>query len=694
MTVAPEPDSLEPSDRPFRNNNVSSPGRLPSQWTPGSDYKQHEQEGSHGLVSKDSNGSSNQASREHRLDPPPPNDVSASATAAEATWDFQPWPLVSTPNPSPEAPGKHSRARDKPSSGGESSHFQASLTDRWPQRSPIQTSHEQEVTSFSLFAQSFDTLSATEHFPSSSPPSQRKIHSPTVEDVKHQPPRRIDFVNRESEVGDISPIKLEEHRQKTPVQKYRHHNYDRHRSSSSRPDYPPPALPARQSAEYTPAVQYGYRGDISWRTEYAANGYSTTASNPFFVLRNAHQAFETCSYKLSALLDHDICHVNLSQHHSTFRRYHDASTSSPDNEDVKIAQRRVASAIHAFGGYIQSNEKRSTQSSSIFRDRKTPAKEFYDYHFHQRYMMMGNRISWDLEENPPILDESTEDRNGRNAKMGPYHGNVESDEDGTFQNSMNDMGSPQSNGSVVPLDSQQKMRYRCKLCGQLKQNHNCPYQQSLQRSIAVMVLPVVNAFTANEPGILTKPLSEMNNFVMYDCDNQPASSDHFHHVTPEAKARTVHQSPESAVSVHSRNDPSPNRGQKRGYSQVDAATPPSSGTPGVVAKTLTLRPEHYRAVTPRHKDKTLESGDYQYPHVPLTFHERKRLSDTLFSLSREIPGITAQVGSLLRMARETDDWDLAVSEVLTQIVVALYCGEGDHRLDGLQQYLLGIGISS
>lgn len=130
MTVAPEPDSLEPSDRPFRNNNVSSPGRLPSQWTPGSDYKQHEQEGSHGLVSKDSNGSSNQASREHRLDPPPPNDVSASATAAEATWDFQPWPLVSTPNPSPEAPGKHSRARDKPSSGGESSHFQASLTDR------------------------------------------------------------------------------------------------------------------------------------------------------------------------------------------------------------------------------------------------------------------------------------------------------------------------------------------------------------------------------------------------------------------------------------------------------------------------------------------------------------------------------------------------------------------------------------
>jgi hypothetical protein len=54
--------------------------------------------------------------------------------------------------------------------------------------------------------------------------------------------------------------------------------------------------------------------------------------------------------------------------------------------------------------------------------------------------------------------------------------------------------------------------------------------------------------------------------------------------------------------------------------------------------------------------------------------------------------MTADVSSLLRTARETNKWDLAVSKVLTQIVVALYCGEGDHRLDGLQQYLLGIGI--
>jgi hypothetical protein len=79
--------------------------------------------------------------------------------------------------------------------------------------------------------------------------------------------------------------------------------------------------------------------------------------------------------------------------------------------------------------------------------------------------------------------------------------------------------------------------------------------------------------------------------------------------------------------------------------------------------------------------------------MPLTFTERKRLSDTLFFLSKEIPALTRDAAEILRAAREKDEWDLALAEVLTQVVVGLYCGEGDHRLDGLQQYLLGIGIS-
>ena len=115
-----------------------------------------------------------------------------------------------------------------------------------------------------------------------------------------------------------------------------------------------------------------------------------------------------------------------------------------------------------------------------------------------------------------------------------------------------------------------------------------------------------------------------------------------------------------------------------------------------------LRPEHYRAVTPqtsqaekKEKDAptTTSTTAYQYPAMPLTFAERKRLSDTLFFLSKEIPSMTADCAAALREARKNNDWDLAVAELLTQVVVGLYCGEGDVRLDGLQRYLLALGIS-
>ena len=143
------------------------------------------------------------------------------------------------------------------------------------------------------------------------------------------------------------------------------------------------------------------------------------------------------------------------------------------------------------------------------------------------------------------------------------------------------------------------------------------------------------------------------------------------------------------------------------------------------APSVTLRPEHYRAVTPFRGEepgsatststsgsggggdtsasaatavgggssKNSTAGSYQYPAVPLTFGERKRLSDTLFYLSKEIPNMTADVAAVLRRARERDDWDQAVAELLTQVVVGLYCGEGDSQLDGLQQYLLSLGVS-
>lgn len=432
------------------------------------------------------------------------------------------------------------------------------------------------------------------------------------------PPRKIEL----AATNDISPIKLED---------------------------------PKSSHRYSPANRPDTHKDTS---TYNASGYSTTASNPFYVLRSVAKAFDRCSYKLPCLYDGEICPVNLSTY-GTVHRYQESVIVG--EKDLELARRRVDSAVHAFGGDTQ-------RSQSIFRTRSS-AKEFYDNCFHRRYFVAGNHISWELESHPPVAL------------------NVENGQQFQAPHGVEEGGGIRFSSSAIQMDSNhQKMRYRCKLCGQLKQNHNCPYQQSLQRSIAIMVYPAVNAYTASEPGVLTKPLSEMNNFVSYDdaSEHHMSPLGRITHITPETKPRLLYHSPESSLSTHSY--PSPRRGRKR--SPPDVATPPSAcRRPYFVSKTLALRPEHYRAVTTRQQD------EYQYPHVPLSFQERKRLSDTLFFLSKEIPTMTAHIAPLLRLARENDDWDLAVAQILTQVVVALYCAEGDTSLEGLQRYLLTIGIS-
>ena len=108
-------------------------------------------------------------------------------------------------------------------------------------------------------------------------------------------------------------------------------------------------------------------------------------------------------------------------------------------------------------------------------------------------------------------------------------------------------------------------------------------------------------------------------------------------------------------------------------------------------QSFVLNREFYRAITPRTKSR--EYNEYNFPHVSLTFQERKRLSDTLFFLSKEMPNMAVHVANLLRISREKDEWDLSVAELLTQVVVALFCNEKDHRLDGLRDYLIRLGVA-
>ena len=126
-----------------------------------------------------------------------------------------------------------------------------------------------------------------------------------------------------------------------------------------------------------------------------------------------------------------------------------------DPKDLKLAQRRVESAICALGGYVkdvreQPEESPSTSPSSssgkppisgpssIFRRRmdygyqshksksnttntiRTSTKNRNNYYrklFHQRYFVGEHGISWAVEENPPVFVSADEDDSGPNRNI-------------------------------------------------------------------------------------------------------------------------------------------------------------------------------------------------------------------------------------------------------------------------------------
>jgi hypothetical protein len=326
-------------------------------------------------------------------------------------------------------------------------------------------------------------------------------------------------------------------------------------------------------------------------------------------------------------------------------------------------------------------------------------------------------------------------------------------------------------------------KYRCKRCGQPKQNHDCPHQPFLQRSIGVMVYPAANSYTAAEPGTIARPLTQMNNFVSYDSDqnshknNNNNNNNDFHHqqkhhqnipvteITPGAFHRctttvvpmshhhhssatvtpsglTQPSTSSSANHYHNHHNDSPqselsyggvhpppsddatddddvplriilssssSSGQKRSHASMDTSTSTTRPSSFPLVASLSLRPEHYRAVTSQRSDTHPTTSStpnsrccFTYPNIPLTFSARQRLADTLFCLAQDVhPTMTRDCAAVLRVARACscqDDgccgcWDQAVAELLTQVVIGLYGTPGDLRLEGLQRYLLALGIS-
>ena len=101
--------------------------------------------------------------------------------------------------------------------------------------------------------------------------------------------------------------------------------------------------------------------------------------------------------------------------------------------------------------------------------------------------------------------------------------------------------------------------------------------------------------------------------------------------------------------------------------------------------------EQFRSISAPKDNSKL--GTFTYPSLPLTYTQRKRLSDSLFAMSKEVPGLTDECAIVLREGRQKQKWDLAVAELLTQVVITVHCRDGDNTLEGLRHYLLTLGIA-
>lgn len=315
-------------------------------------------------------------------------------------------------------------------------------------------------------------------------------------------------------------------------------------------------------------------------------------------------------------------------------------------------------------------------ANAIFRSSKeNHSRRRYEQELHRRYYLSSSssRIAWTVEENPPIAIESDQ-----------Y--DLASDGSVASKRRRGEDGSP-----ILASGSSST---------QSRQSQN---SSSLQRDIGVMVYPAINSFTAKEPGSVAPALTRMNNFVSYDSNDvycQSIQGQGKPVVTPESKfvpsVLRLPTSPESTLSPASSSGIEANRSRnpseetmETNLTRTTADLTLASQRSHFVDK-VNLRPEHYRSVT---QDCGQINGAYTYPAIPLTFAERKKLSDTLFYLSRDVPNLAESCASILRQARESNEWDLAMAELLTQVVVSLYCGEGDADLDGLRDYLLALGIS-
>ncbi|KAL7493509.1 hypothetical protein ACHAWT_005278 [Skeletonema menzelii] len=401
----------------------------------------------------------------------------------------------------------------------------------------------------------------------------------------------------------------------------------------------------------------------------------------------------------------------------------------PNEGQLMVARRRVNSSVCAFGGVIAHRVVSFDTSREEVRI-EMEKKRKYDENLSMRYFMKENCVSWDVELHDVIKPSAKKAKVEKSKAAAavtatpmatvtkdplsdPYCAPVTPKSPGHSSDNS-------SNSKIKDSEKKGKTKYRCKLCGLPKQNHTCAYKKNVVRSIGTQVYPVVNAFVSNEPGLLAPALTEMNNFTsMLSHDTSAAPAGHVYRmpysgyngpITPDSHWSPT--TPGGLSTMSSTCDPgtprtpnSPynnNNFRKRDYS-IMSRTMTHTSTPGgysprqsrpedsMFRDTMQITMEQFRTVRVNAAEKVLQP--YQYPLVPTPYDQRKEMGDTLFALSKEVPSLADSCASILREARERDEWDQAVAELTTQVLVVLKCEEEDYSLEGLMRHLNGLGIA-
>ena len=351
-----------------------------------------------------------------------------------------------------------------------------------------------------------------------------------------------------------------------------------------------------------------------------------------------------------------------------------------------MTKRRLISAVCAFGGHKNPNGLLSIlkRSSKENHESKSQIKLHYKEQLQLRFFENETRLSWDKEEYPPVENllhaKDDDQRSMQRLKQSLF---TLENEVSNILTTEKEVNSNVNEDRKKSSNESTKAKYRCKLCGQPKQNHTCPYQHSLERSIGTMSYPAINCFECTEPGILSAPLSKMNNFFdLYDDDDDEsgASMNEISVSNDQTYSDTFIRSltaKKRKIAIKS----SFTESQRDKYSKDVLILPKAE-----------LRQEQYRIVSGKRKFSSY--GSYMYPPLPLTSVQKRCMSDSLFNLSKSRFGLMEECASVLEDAKKNpESWDLAVAELLTQVLVALYCPIGDTKLDGLRHYLLSFGIS-